>query len=201
METTKEPETNNELHDIEDVEEPKITENKNEEEVSSNENVKNNGEEASNNEKNAEKDNKEVAGDNEIESEAKENTASDKKEEKIEEGAANPTFEEPVIAPPIPYGKAQKEEYSDSYSYEEEEEEAPKGNILWRGLKFIGLGIYKAAYYSGEFLADLFGITRPRYEFALNQYYDRERERVMQERMERGEIDENGNEIEQPNTA
>lgn len=83
----------------------------------------------------------------------------------------------------------------------ENQEEAPKGNIIWRGVKFVGVGLYHIAYAAGEFLADLFGITRPRYAYALREYEERERRRILQERMERGEVDEFGNEIEQPNTA
>ena len=81
------------------------------------------------------------------------------------------------------------------------QEEAPKGNIIWRSVKFVGVGLYHIAYSAGEFLADLFGITRPRYAYALREYEERERRRILQERMERGEVDEFGNEIEQPNTA
>ena len=103
---------------------------------------------------------------------------------------------EPFVVPPVPY-----EETPRQANEENQEEEQPSENILWRGVKFVGVGLYKIAYYTGEFLADLLGITRPRYEYALREYYERERQRVLQERMERGEVDENGNEIEQPNTA
>ena len=101
----------------------------------------------------------------------------------------------------VHYGDEQLTQPINENNAENNEEEAPKGNIIWRGVKFVGYGLYKIAYSAGEFLADLFGITRPRYEFALNEYYDRERARILRERMERGEVDENGNEIEQPNTA
>ena len=101
----------------------------------------------------------------------------------------------------VHYGDEEPVQQAEENTQENEEEEAPKGNIIWRGVKFVGYGLYKIAYSAGEFLADLFGITRPRYEFALNEYYDRERARILRERMERGEVDENGVEIEQPNTA
>lgn len=69
------------------------------------------------------------------------------------------------------------------------------GNTVWAWTKKIGYGIYMMAYYAGEFLADLFGITRPRFEWALNEYYEREKQRALAERMAAGEVDENGNEI------
>lgn len=81
-------------------------------------------------------------------------------------------------------------------------EEEQHENIIWHAIKMVGWGIYKVAYHSGEFLADLFGITTPRYQYVLTEYYERERRKAMQERIANGEIDEDGNEIPvKPGTA
>lgn len=75
----------------------------------------------------------------------------------------------------------------------EQEQPEQHENVIWHAIKWLGWGIYKVAYHSGEFLADLFGITTPRYQYALTEYYERERQKALREKMEAGEIDENGN--------
>lgn len=59
--------------------------------------------------------------------------------------------------------------------------EQPQGNILWRWTKAIGVGIYYAAYNTGGFFAELFGITTPRYDYVLREYRERERRRAEEE--------------------
>ena len=69
------------------------------------------------------------------------------------------------------------------------------GGMVWNSLSYIGGGIYSVLYETGGFFADFFGITRPRYEYALRDHYENQREEYIQEKIRNGELDEWGNEI------
>jgi len=97
-------------------------------------------------------------------------------------------------SPPVPYPEIPRIAQPEVVPEEKKPEE--EAGFLWKAASFIGNGIYTVLYETGGFLADFFGITRPRYEYALREYYERQREAELQERMKNGELDEFGNEIE-----
>ena len=65
-----------------------------------------------------------------------------------------------------------------------EDQPQPTENGFVRCAKSVGMGIYKAMYCAGGFLADLFGITTPRYAYELHEY-QRIQERNRQRELER----------------
>lgn len=69
----------------------------------------------------------------------------------------------------------------------EEEEVEDTSPAVWRWTKALGKGIYHIAYKAGEFLADLFGITTPRYYYVIREY-----ERIMERRQAEAEAPNGG---------
>lgn len=83
-----------------------------------------------------------------------------------------------------------------------EEEESQSQNSFVRFMKSAGNAVYNAMYNAGGFLADLFGITTPRYAYAIHEY-EKYQERLRQRQLER-ENEANGEElddVENPNNS
>ena len=80
-----------------------------------------------------------------------------------------------------------------------EEEPQPTQNAFVRCAKSMGVAVYNAMYNAGGFLADLFGITTPRYAYAIHEY-EKHQERVRQRQLElESELNgEDSNDVEKP---
>lgn len=116
-----------------------------------------------------------------------------------ESDAATP-LEDPLEAPINPEHrendeKTLKESIEDLLKMSEEEiepmappEEIEGENVVFKYAKKIGYKLYRVMYATGGFFSDLFGITRPRYEYALIEYERRRQEEAERERELAGDI-------------
>ena len=68
----------------------------------------------------------------------------------------------------------------------EGEPEAPQGNRVLSFFKRVAYTIYRGMYCTGGFLADLFGITTPRYDYVIREYEQRMREQREADRIAGG---------------
>jgi hypothetical protein len=74
----------------------------------------------------------------------------------------------------------------------EADERAPPEFFLWRWTKALAYGLYSAAYVSGGFFADLFGITTPRYDYVLREWREQQRQLAEEEARLADQALENG---------
>ena len=77
-------------------------------------------------------------------------------------------------------------------------EEPKQENKALTVLKNMGRGIYNGLYAAGGFFSELFGITTPRYAYALREY-ERRQERIRQQEREREAAADAMNDPEDPN--
>lgn len=111
-------------------------------------------------------------------------------------------------APPLVPNNAEEQQIQpqsdpDQHNDQIIEEEVPQSqNALVRFMKSAGSAVYNAMYNAGGFLADLFGITTPRYAYAIHEY-EKYQERLRQRQLEK-ENEANGEElddVENPNNS